>query len=258
MSEKEREAVIILLRPIRWVVIGVVSASLFACASPDKSAYVPAAQMGLQNSEMRRDITRTMTFGRIGNDVSRRGKTPCNIQGIWVFEGACAEVMLKPAGANIALASYKNLGVTIGFGKNNAKGATPFISGDGTGGRDITGKLDGKSFPLYGASCINASGTSEKCPGSALVYFNVINASANEVDFKTFPAIGIKDTHIASMTECQLAGLVRSNATGQFLYALFPDTGAFKNGSMLLKAIKAKLGVLAGTFIVLAVACDSK
>lgn len=98
----------------------------------------------------------------------------------YAFKGACAEATLGKAGGTLTLGTYQNRSIKAAFGKNSGAKSYPFALHDAIGGKDITGTVGGKKFPLY----VNPSQT-------GILYLDAHNAGPANAVFSSMPELSI-------------------------------------------------------------------
>jgi hypothetical protein len=101
-----------------------------------------------------------MPEGAMSPDLTTCATSPP--QYMWIFNGACTTITLKPAGAKFSLQKYRNITVTGQIGKNNLKASAKVAIVDATGSADIK-TYKGKAFPKY------------KAHGKTFIYASAIN-----------------------------------------------------------------------------------
>jgi hypothetical protein len=79
---------------------------------------------------------------------------PCPLPVGWTFGGPCDAVPLTKTGGTGSLPAYMGFTLTSVLATNNAKKGTALIFEDATGKGDITGKVNGKKFPLLKGSIL--------------------------------------------------------------------------------------------------------
>lgn len=121
------------------------------------------------------------------------GKSPCDLSNGWYFHGSCITGTLTQKGGHFALPAYKGISFDVTLGHNNAQGKLKFVFGDATGGKDITGKKDGKPFPLYGKHCLNVQSQPTTCTGKPVIYTTIVNPSPDQVFLSGSATIVITD-----------------------------------------------------------------
>jgi len=120
--------------------------------------------------------------------------TCSTVPNAWEFHGACTADKLTSKGVTFALAAYKDIVFKTVFGKSKVKRSVPFLVGDAIGNGDITGKVGGKSFPLYeGKNCLTQTGKPAECPGKAFLYVEAVNLGKAEVVLADSPSITVVD-----------------------------------------------------------------
>ncbi len=150
------------------------------------------------------DTTALNNDGLLGAGPDKVSK--CDIPGIYYFHGSCVAFNLNmTTNTTVELGkygAYKGIKITTTFGtfQNPPKGvkSIPALMGDATGtGGDITGQVNGKSFPIYGhgQDCVNSQGKPETCPGKPFVYAELINSSKYTLKPKLTPKFVISDTN---------------------------------------------------------------
>lgn len=140
-------------------------------------------------------VSQTSAFAPL-NDVAQAvspDASPCSIPGLYYFMGSCAAFHLKMNGTTVvplgSKTPYKGIKITTTFGAFENPPKVPYIDavmGDAIGKGDITGKVGGKSFPLYGVGkdCVSSNGQAEFCPGKPFVYAELINLSKGKYTLK--------------------------------------------------------------------------
>ncbi|MEO6834443.1 MAG: hypothetical protein ABI231_00830, partial [Candidatus Tumulicola sp.] len=127
-------------------------------------------------------------------------KSPCAQPNMYYFQGSCAAFnMNMNATTTVVLGKvhpYQGIEITTTLSKftkpPNVK-SVPAIMGDAIG-KDVTGKVKTKIFPLYGTgnNCfINQKPA--KCPGKPFVYAELINMSKYTLKPQATPAFYIVD-----------------------------------------------------------------
>jgi hypothetical protein len=117
---------------------------------------------------------------------------PCPLPVGWIFGGPCDTVPLTTSGGSGSLKAYMGFTLTATLGGNNAKKGTALIFEDATGKGDITGKVNGKKFPVL---------------KGALLYLAALN-TGKEFTFQTTPAIVIKSKTAIKGKLCTLNQLI--------------------------------------------------
>ncbi len=136
--------------------------ALSACAGqrgvvpPSQSAFAPQTS---ESAPMQGDAISPLA-------VNTCATSPPQYQ--WIFEGACTEIVLKPAGGTFALQTYEGITVTGLIGKNNVKTSAKVDLADATGNGDIK-TYKGKPFPKY------------KAKGTTFVYATAVNQSGTTI-----------------------------------------------------------------------------
>jgi hypothetical protein len=128
--------------------------------------------------------------------------TPCEKTSppMYYFAGNCVAFTLKEtATTTVFLGKYKpyeGIKITTVFSKNSGGPAAGIaaVMGDATGKGDITGKVGGKAFKLYGDgnNCL-FNGKLGPCPGKPFVYAELINNSKYKIKPADTPKFTITD-----------------------------------------------------------------
>ena len=182
--------------------------------------------------------------------VAARTGAPCSaLADTWDFQGACKGMNLKAAGA-VELRRYNGVAVNLAFHESDATGAVPFLFGDASGAGDIDGTLDGAPFPLYGASCVNASLQVTPCTGTAFLYIEAINTTQTAVDLSSSPRIGVTSHKPFPGTACTLAVLQASGA-----WMITPITATVKKHALRFESTAFPITLPPGGFYV-TIACE--
>ena len=130
--------------------------------------------------------------------------------GGWFFRGGCAEsTVTRSDGGLFTLEPYRGIAASIKYPQASAD--TLFIIGDALGTDDIAGKLDGwMGFPAYGTvPCLTPDRTAVDCPGSALLYLDVVNQGNVGVDFRATPSITMwRRDGFGGVRSCELATMI--------------------------------------------------
>src|ERR1700678_2261366 len=127
---------------------------------------------------------------------------------MYLFAGSCLPFTLKETTTTtVALGKYKayqGIKITAVFSKNTGgPGAgIPAVMGDATGKGDITGKVGGKAFLIYGGKNCLFNGKLVPCPGKPLLYAELINNSNYTLKPADTPTFTITDTSGFSGTTC--------------------------------------------------------
>jgi len=136
--------------------------TLAACAG---HGIVP--QSSQSDSSLMQNATSTVPEDAMSSpDLTKCATSPP--QYMWIFEGACTTIDLKPTGSKFALQAYRSITVTGQIGKNNLKAPAKVAIADATGGGDIK-TYKGKAFPKY------------KAKGTTFIYAVAINQSKNVI-----------------------------------------------------------------------------
>jgi hypothetical protein len=168
----------------------------------------------------------------------------------WDFQGACKSMNLKAAGGAVELRRYDGIAVNLAFHKSDANGAAPFLFGDASGTGDITGTVDGASFPLYGANCVNATLQVTPCTGAAFVYVEAVNKTQTAVDLASFPRIVVTSHEPFPGTACTLNVLQTSGA-----WMITPLAATAKKHALIFKSAALRMTLPPGGSYI-AIACE--
>jgi hypothetical protein len=144
--------------------------------------------------------------------AKKTGGACSTLSDTWDFQGACKGMNLKAAGGEVELQRYNGVAVHLAFHKSDTTGAVPFLFGDANGTGDIAGTFDGAPFPVYGASCVNASLRATTCNGTAFVYVEAVNTTQTKVDLTSSPRIVVTSHKPFPGTACTMAVLQTSGA----------------------------------------------
>jgi hypothetical protein len=145
--------------------------------------------------------------------------SPCKIPKFWHFRGSCTPFTMHPHGANVTLATYRGLTLAERFFKNFAKPAG-VVTAVGTSDDDITGKVGGVAFPVYGSvPCSDPFGHPSHCPGKAVLYNVFYNASDQGIGFGKTPRFSLKNAGSFPGDECELVTLEKTK-TGKWAWVL--------------------------------------
>jgi hypothetical protein len=127
---------------------------------------------------------------------------------MYLFAGSCLPFTLKETTTTtVALGKYKayqGIKITAVFSKNTGgPGAgIPAVMGDATGKGDITGKVGGKAFLIYGGKNCLFNGKLGPCPGKPFLYAELINNSNYTLKPADTPTFTITDTNGFPGTTC--------------------------------------------------------
>jgi hypothetical protein len=121
---------------------------------------------------------------------------------MYYFGGSCTAFTLKEtAPTTVALGKYKpyqGIKITTVFSKNTGgpAGGVAAVMGDAVGKGDITGKVGGKAFKLYGdgKDCL-FNGKPTTCQGKPFVYAELINNSKYTIKPAETPTFTITDSN---------------------------------------------------------------
>lgn len=136
----------------------VVMASAIALAACAGRGIVPPQSQSV-TSVSPNDVS-FMPDGESAPDLTTCATSPP--QYMWIFDGACTTITLKPTGGKFSLQQYRNITVTGQIGKNNLKLSAKVAIVDATGNADIK-TYKGKAFPKY------------KAKGKTFIYASAIN-----------------------------------------------------------------------------------
>lgn len=151
--------------------------------------------------------------------ASPDGTIPCPLPVGWTFGGPCAAVPLTKSGGTGSIPKYKGWTLTSVLAPNNAKKGTALLFEDATGQGDITGKVNGKSFPVL---------------KGAILYLAALNPKA-AFTFQGTPAITIKSAKAIPGKVCTLNQLT---AKGKgFVWTPTPIQGAPKGKTVSFPTI---------------------
>jgi hypothetical protein len=127
---------------------------------------------------------------------------------MYLFGGSCTSFTLKETTTTtVALGKYKayqGIKITSVFSKNTGGPAAgiPAVMGDATGKGDITGKVGGKAFLVYGGKNCLFNGKLGPCPGKPFLYAELINNSNYTLKPADTPTFTITDTNGFPGTTC--------------------------------------------------------
>jgi hypothetical protein len=161
---------------------------------------------------------------------------PCPLPVGWVFGGPCDTVPLTTSGGTGSLPTYKGFVLTSVLQSNNAKKGTALVFEDATGKGDITGKVNGKKFPVLKGS---------------ILYLAALN-TGKAFTFNATPAITIKSKAKIPGKSCVLNQLVTKGKG--FAWQATPITAAVKGKSITFGSLPVPQAIPAGAFF-LAFAC---
>jgi hypothetical protein len=121
---------------------------------------------------------------------------------MYYFGGSCTSFTLKEGSSTtVYLGKYKpyqGIKITTVFTTNTGgpAGGVPAVMGDAIGKGDITGKVGGKAFKLYGdgKDCL-FNGKPATCPGKPFVYAELINNSKYKLKPQGTPTFTITDSN---------------------------------------------------------------
>jgi hypothetical protein len=109
--------------------------------------------------------------------ITAKKTSPCDVSGLWYFEGACTVAKITSKGGSVKLAAYMGITFDSALGTNNAKGKVEFKFSDAVDKNDITGGQG--TFPAYPTVCLSGY----ECDGTPLVYLSALNTSTKAVVF---------------------------------------------------------------------------
>ena len=198
-----------------------------------------------------------------GNAVAN-ATDPCETlskDGIWYFHGPCLAQDVKKTSTTYKLKAYKGIAQTLKYPALSASlpANSTLITGEGTGSSDITGTFTGTKFPLYGAKgvpCVNGSGSSGSCVGTALVYDLLANATANNAMFTGSPSIALVARSLKHDRSCVLNQLIQRGAG--WAWEVTPVGSFTKKDTVSLPTDSISFHVDSHTIEVLAVSCLPK
>jgi hypothetical protein len=174
-----------------------------------------------------------------GDALSPDAVTKCDTsppQYQWVFEGACAKIILKPSGGKFSLQKFNSITITGSIGDNNVKGQAVVYLADATGKGDI--KLNkGKSFPKYNAK------------GTTFVYAVAVNQSNTNIlpkPAKGKPILQYVITDDKGLPGKQCSAAVLTNNRGKLTWTGLPIQAPVKGKTVTLTQYSAPKGVQLG------------
>ncbi len=129
----------------------------------------------------------------------------------WRFGSSCTLVAIAPAGGSVTLPRYRDVALTLAFGRSDASAPVRFAFADATGNRDVDGKLNGRiAFPFYrSVPCLSQARRRTPCRGRALLYWLAVNTTATAVRFGASPAIAVAAARtLAARPACRVRTLI--------------------------------------------------
>ena len=182
--------------------------------------------------------------------------SPCKIPGLWDFRGQCFEFGMQAQGLGMGVGPVQGYRLQIQFPKNNAKSGDMVIVGDGTSDLNITGKVQGQKFPLYGSvPCISATGTSTTCAGKGVLYVEILNTSADAIKFASLPTVTLQGPKkLGTYKQCQIDALKTSS--GKPAWFQLPVTAAPSGTQLTFPAYNVAVTLPATSGLFAAVSCQ--
>jgi hypothetical protein len=191
-------------------------------------------------------------------DVAPSATDPCktlSTEGLWFFHGPCILESVKKSGTTYALKALAGITQTVKLQavSGSVPANTGVVTAEGIGKSDITGTFSGKTFPLYGSDCVNASSSATTCTGKAIVYDILVNISANSVTFTGSPSITLTaPTPLKHKKKCTLN---QWNGVGS-QYLVTPVTGNIKKGKVTLPVYPSSFHLNTHTVDTFAISCS--
>jgi hypothetical protein len=155
---------------------------------------------------------------------------PCPLPVGWTFGGPCNTVPLKTTGGSGSLKAYMGFTLSTVLASNNAKKGTALVFEDATGKGDITGKVNGKKFPLL---------------TGAILYLAALNTGA-AFTFNATPAITIKSKTAIKAKSCTLNQLTPKGKG--FVWTPTPISAPVKGKTVSFTSLPAPQSIPAGAF----------
>jgi hypothetical protein len=239
--------------------IGVAALFALGLAACSGQSTVPSAAPQVLGPDMLSTAALTMHAAPFGDAISPDAKSPCDLgTSIWYFKGTCVLAAIKSSPNTVALKAYKTYTLSLSFPKSDAKN-TPFILGEGTSSKDITGTYSGSKFPDYGSvPCYTTKGKTAKCTGKGFLYLFVANAATTgSVTFPSVPGASITTTGSFPGTKSCSATQLAFTSSGQVAGWYLPTGSAKPAGKTVsVPGFKGAFAFKAHTFSVVGFTCQ--
>lgn len=139
--------------------------------------------------------------GVLASGLSPDAGSKCSVSGMYYFQGSCAAFNMKMKSITTVtigkVKPYQGIVITTSLSpiqKPPNVDSVPAIMGDAIG-KDVTGKVKNKAFPLYGVGndCVSGNGKPVKCVGKVFIYAELINTSKYNLKPLMTPGFYITD-----------------------------------------------------------------